>query len=409
MPTRITQRVIDQVARSPKRLKIYDTQKGLAIRTRAGAAVWYLRFQRDGKEVTHDLGTHRDLSADQARMLAAEAQDFVRRGGAVDGGWISWRRIELGIDEAPVVADEPSGPVLQRIREDFLAWIAVHRRPKTYADYRLTLRQTLLDEIMSTPIERLVREDFAETIAKIAEGGHFRQAEKTGETLSAMWSWSTDDSRIRRYGTTRGMLIGLKPPEVLVTHKPKRRPTPDQVRALLAMRCDMSPTIAAAITLLVYTAQRRYTIVQARRKDFEKVGDQMIWTVPASHLKSKRDHALPIPREAWHLVEAIDEGWLFPSPNSRTGHLSEYTVTHELGDRKVGFSPHDVRRAFTDVARERGFSRAEVKVILDHTEGATGDVTGDHYDLYEDLPLKERMLRIWADAIAQEVKVAEAA
>ncbi|HDZ73339.1 MAG TPA: DUF4102 domain-containing protein [Aurantimonas coralicida] len=399
MPTKITKRTIDEALRTAGRVRLTDTQKGLMLRTRSGAAVWSYRMQRDGRQVFVDLGTHLDINPDQARMLAAEASDLIRRGGRPDDEWVARRRVGLGVDETVVARS--TKPTLAQVRGDFLLWILGNRRPKTHADYRQTLTQPALARLMDQHIDRLEREDFAEAIAAMAATGRFRNAEKTGHILSAMWSWASQDHLIRKTGATRGMLIGLKPPETQIVKKPRRVPSPATVRTLLAMRKDMSPTIADAVTLLAYTAQRRLTIVSARREDFQRTGQYLVWTIPGPKMKAGREHAIPLPREIWLIVERVEKGFLFPSG---AGHVSEYTLTHALCDRPVGFSPHDLRRGFSQLVRAKGFTTADVKLVLDHSEGAGDDVTLAHYDFFADMRRKHAILRAWADALKDKAK-----
>ncbi|WP_185982611.1 tyrosine-type recombinase/integrase [Aureimonas mangrovi] len=406
MPERITKAIVEKALRTPGRHRIADTQKGLVFRTRGGLGLWSLRMQREGRDKLLDFGTHRDLTADQARMLAAEAVDLIRRSGTPDVEWVARRRVELGIDDqltAPSIK-----PTLAHVRADYLAWIEEHRRPKTYSDYRQTLMQPSLAMLMTKHMDRLQREDFAETIAEMAKSGKVRNAEKTGHVLSAMWSWATQDHRIRKTGATRGMLVGLKPPEGKpVERRAPRIPTPAQVKGLLARRDELSATIADAVTLLVFTAQRRLTISTARREDFIRKGQYLVWTIPASRMKAGREHAIPLPREVWSIVDRVGEGFLFPIAGD--GHLSEYTLTHALGDLGVGFSPHDLRRGLSSVVRGKGFTTADVKLILDHTEGAGDDVTLAHYDFHADMKRKHAILRTWADALATRTALKKAA
>ena len=60
------------------------------------------------------------------------------------------------------------------------------------------------------------------------------------------------------------------------------------------------------------------------------------------------------------------------------------------------FTPHDFRRAFrTHLSMHLGFTNADAKLILDHTEGKAGDVTEDHYSLDESLPRKKKIMDAW--------------
>lgn len=396
MPERITKAVIERALRQPGRVKIADTQRGLVIRTKSGDAIWSVRVQKSGKDTLLDLGSWKHLTADQARMLAAEASDLMRRGGTPDAEWVGKRRVVLGIDDELIA---PSAkPLLGQIRRDFLAWIAENRRPATHKDYIQTLNQRVFDDVMRKPMDRLQREDLAEAVAKIADAGHAATAAKTARILSSMWRWATEDHRIRSTGAERGMLAGIKPPVTKRAVKaPPRIPTPAQVRGLLAVRSGMTPATADAVTLCIFTAQRRLTVVQARREHFVRRGQHLVWEIPVEFIKAHRPHFVSLPREIWHIVERVESGFLFPYAES---HMSVHTLTHAFTKRVLGFSPHDIRRGFAKVVRSKKFRTADVKLVLDHAEGVEGDVTREHYDFAEDMAHRHAMIRAWSDALA---------
>jgi hypothetical protein len=80
--------------------------------------------------------------------------------------------------------------------------------------------------------------------------------------------------------------------------------------------------------------------------------------------------------------------------------------TAEKAMKKAGstFNPHDVRRAFPEAVEEGlGFTRSEVKLILDHAEGQSGDVTKKHYALHAQLRAKKPVLDGWNEWVLGQV------
>jgi integrase len=63
------------------------------------------------------------------------------------------------------------------------------------------------------------------------------------------------------------------------------------------------------------------------------------------------------------------------------------------------FSPHSFRGWFTTHVRRLGFSKADTKLILDHSEGRTRDTTDEHYDWEQSLPAKYKILCAWEKLI----------
>jgi hypothetical protein len=59
-------------------------------------------------------------------------------------------------------------------------------------------------------------------------------------------------------------------------------------------------------------------------------------------------------------------------------------------------SPHALRRAIASYGKQLlGYADGEVKLILDHHEGAGGDVTRGHYDLDPRIERKIAMMVAW--------------
>jgi len=46
-----------------------------------------------------------------------------------------------------------------------------------------------------------------------------------------------------------------------------------------------------------------------------------------------------------------------------------------------------------------GYSKSEIKIILDHSEGRQNDTTDIHYDLEQSLPKKFEILNAWQNLI----------
>ena len=109
-----------------------------------------------------------------------------------------------------------------------------------------------------------------------------------------------------------------------------------------------------------------------------------------------------------------DNPFLFPQLRLRragdlgNGHLSERLLNAALaGLQKLGrplhaaqrFSTHSFRAWFTTHMGRLGYSKSEIKIILDHSEGRQNDTTDMHYDLEQSLPKKLEILNAWQNLI----------
>jgi integrase len=181
--------------------------------------------------------------------------------------------------------------------------------------------------------------------------------------------------------------------------------------------------------LLLYSAQRRSCVAQARKSDFKVVGGVRVWAIPPMHRKTASikarngkkpgEHVLPLPDAAWEVVEKAKalsgkSTWLFPAMRPRRNggtveHMDQTLITHMFYDiPRCEASPHDIRRAFGTTFGDAERVRAsESALILDHSEDAPpGDVTTTHYAWLNRLEEKAPILSKWADWVDAQETVA---
>jgi hypothetical protein len=197
----------------------------------------------------------------------------------------------------------------------------------------------------------------------------------------------------------------------------------------------LEPLISAATELMVFSAQRRRTVVSAYYDSFKQDGEMAgvgYWVIPHSHRKTadmrddRTTHIVPLSRQAWSAYLNIEElgeimlrkqgrksSHIFPQFRPKhigdeLTHMNESVLTRALWLMpKVIASPHDLRTAFTSHLQEaRGFSRLECKLILDHNEGIpTGDPTR-RYEVLTRNNAKWPIVEAWANLVEDYVKLA---
>lgn len=145
--------------------------------------------------------------------------------------------------------------------------------------------------------------------------------------------------------------------------------------------------------------------------------------VPASRMKGKRSHAVPLSDLALELLDTAQsliggDTYVFQSGRKSAegeAHFDRRAFTRAMKrlTTALGISdatPHDLRRTgATTITSERiGIPRFIVSQVLAHAgdTGGSAAVTGRHYDLNDYMSEKRRALDAWA-ALLQSITVGQ--
>lgn len=391
------------------------SETGLSLRVRSRSAAWWLRGRLGPKQTYWRIADLRpDDDPREMRRRAAEAKLMLARG--VDPkGWLAEQ--ETG---GPVERhfDDRDGWTWKTGVTEFLDYIKKERSEGTYLDYRPILtgkwckgwNDRLLKSISATDVKTL-QDD-------IYSAGHPTQAKHTLRVVKSFLKWASGRGRS---GIETSVARDVDPIKSAQTARPGRVPTAEEI-GRLAWQLDAArilPAARLAALLVIFTAQRRETVMSATVDEFIDDPDHgLIWI--SGHTKRKRrpgdiGHAIPLAPGAAAIARAAltmagATGWLFPQSRLRKatdkggGHMAPKTPEKAMGKAGSAVNPHDIRRAFAvTVEEELGFSRLETKLILDHSEGKSGDVTAQHYALHHQLRLKKPVIDAWDEWVLKQI------
>lgn len=450
MATRLTEASIKKAiaaALAGERYDVFDAAApGLVLRVAPRGAIWGLKFGWVGGTKRVKLGPVGMIDLAAARSIATAAKELLATTSDIPNEhWIRDQLIRRRIIEAPP-ADRPppvSKPrtwTYSQARTAFLDEVLRTLREDTWKDRRYMLGIAELKPLDDLAVASITRLQLAGIVGDIHKSGRERHAEHLVEILRPMWAWLGEDGQQLISGVLPGSMKLLKAP------KRSRReedgqgtyvpPTAELGRLCALLQADVvDDTVADAGLLLLVTAQRRRTVVNARVSDFADEDGTLVWKIPPAHRKTARrlgatkTHDLPLPALAGDMVsrrikaaaeEAQREGgresiWLFPAMRPRrmgdsVSHLHADTLTHLLDALPgIAAAPHDVRRGFTTHGQDvLGLDEDELKIVLDHAEGkGSDDVTEGSYSKARRLKRKASMLEPWATMLAVEAAKAK--
>ena len=399
--------VLAAIARMGKGEMTYsDTQsKGLALRVRTSSAIWCLRARLGPKQSTWRIAeaTGDWLEPNTAREAASEAWKLIKRGKDPKD---RLREIEFG---GPVERhfDGRDGWTFEHAREQYLAHVLRDKAPATHRDYRSNLNSPDLAPLKDLLVSQITPQHVMRIQDAIYDRGKLTQARHVTQVLKPFLTWVAGKAGS---GISESPIASVKPLAASrVPQEKGRLPTEAELGELpwkLEAAAISSQSRLAGL-LIWLTAQRIETVITARKEHFEETGATTgIWTIPPASMKSKREHALPLPPATWDVVKQAmalnpdPAGWLFPQvrPRRKGGPADGHVSYHPVAEPMSPLDPHDMRRAFATHGQVRlGMKPSDTKAILDHAEGKSGDVTAERYALHDGRHFKWALMKAWED------------
>ncbi len=364
--------------------------------SKLGARKWVLRFTLKGKRREMGLGSFPDVSLSEARTKAAEYRTMVASG--IDP--IRARRVE------PARIPSFTSCAAQYIRAHRRGWKnAKHARQwvstlKTYA--RPVIGPSQVDEIgtedilnILTPIWTAKTETAKRVQGRIENILDFAAARKFRDVSNpARW---------------RGHLDKLlpKPSRVrTVTHHPAM-PYQDLAAFMSELEINKS-TSAYALRILILTATRTSEVLNAKWEEVDL--DNRIWSIPAARTKTRREHRVPLSKEAVSILSQLPRiaGNPYIFLGSRNGQpLSNMALLQLM--RGLGFGadgekgpyvPHGFRSSFRDWSGEvSSFPRDVAEMALGHTIENKVEAAYRRGDLFQK---RAKMMEAWANYVTSE-------
>ena len=158
-----------------------------------------------------------------------------------------------------------------------------------------------------------------------------------------------------------------------------------------------------ALRFLILTATRTLEVLHSEWREIDLTAG--VWTVPASRMKTRREHRVPLSDSAMTVLEALPriEGCPFVFPGSRNGRpLSNmallqlmrgmgYGVNSSRGD----YVPHGFRSTFRDWSGEvSSFPREVAEMALAQAIENKVEAAYRRGDLFEK---RRKMMQAWAN------------
>lgn len=356
----------------------------------AGTKSWIFRYTRQGK--THDvgLGSLLNVSLKMAREKAQEQREILGRG------------------EDPMAqrwAAKAAAASRMTFSECAAKYIAAHRDGWKNAKHAEQWTSTL--ETYAAPV--IGNLDVAQV-----DTPHILRI------LEPIWAVKNETAsrvrgrieRILAWATTRKLRRGDNP-AAWKNHLDTLLPRPSSVQkqthyeslpyraigTFLSEVRQLSGIAPRALEFAILTAARTGEVIGATWEEIDF--DTKTWTIPASRMKAKREHRVPLSPQAVAILEQVKkqtEGmFVFPGWSGNRG-LSNMAMLKVLKDMGRGdLTVHGFRSTFRDwCAEATRYPREIAEAALAHTLTNKAEAAYFRSDLFEK---RRRMMEDWADYV----------
>ena len=149
---------------------------------------------------------------------------------------------------------------------------------------------------------------------------------------------------------------------------------------------DAIPVAKLALEFLVLTAARWGEVRWAEWSEIDR--NAGVWTIPATRMKAKREHRVPLCRRAVEILDAARmlNGGASPLVFTRGAGkpLVERWLRQLLQEHEIAAVPHGFRSSFRDWASEKtDYPREVIEAALAHVVLNKVEAAYRHTDLFE--------------------------
>lgn len=377
-----------------KPYKLFD-ERGLYVEVRPNGGKWWrLRYRSAGKERLLSLGTYPDVGLKDARSRRDDARRLLADG--IDPSEHRKREKREAMRRAAhsfeVVARE-------FVTKQSNRWTAHHA-----ADVLHRLELYLFPDLGARPIAEIDAPELLACLRKTEGRGAFELAGRMRQVAG----------QIFRYGIATGACSRDVAADLKGALTPPRRKNfphikPEELPELLAAidacdrpphNCDLQTRLGLEFSALTFPRPKEIRGATWDEIDF----DGAIWVIGAERMKMKRDHLVPLSRQALAVLRRLwklngDTPYLLIGRNNHTS-MSENTLLYAL--YRIGFHGRMCGHGFRHVAstvlneheEENVWTPDAIERQLSHCEGS--DVRGT-YNKAQYLTQRREMMQWWAD------------
>jgi integrase len=331
--------------------------------TPAGGKIWKLAFRVDGKQKTLTIGPYPHVSLQDARGKAQEAKRQLAA-GADPAQRKQLDKLQKALDDANTFA-LIAAELLEKKKREGRASATIGKREWLYALANADLGNRAVGDVTAPEVLAVLR--------KVEKKGLLETAHRLRSAIGEVFRYAIATGRATNDPTyaLRGALTNPTP-----THRAAITEAKELGALMRAIEgFQGQAATAAALKLLALLFPRPGELRMAEWNEFD-MGDA-VWTIPAARTKMRKEHRVPLPRQALAILEALKpytshSAFVFPHVSDPRRCMSENTLNaalRRMGYAKEDMSAHGFRAAASTLLNESNkFSPDAIERALAHQD-----------------------------------------
>ena len=366
----------------------YSDSEGLFLLVKAnGAKYWRLSYRFNKKQKTLALGVYPEVSLQDAREKTSDAKKLLKN--KIDPA--TSKKTEKLLNHLE------NSNSFQTIAEEWFdkqsnIWVATHT-----VDVRRRLSKNIYPYIGNYPINQISPIQVLNAIRIIEKRGAFDLAHRVLGVCGQVFRYGVSTARCESDPTRD--LKGALTPHTLKHHKavsPEKLPT--LIHDIKKYEDIGNLQTQLGLEIMLHTFVRTGELIKSKWDEFNF--DKGMWKIPASRMKMKKEHIVPLTPQVINFLlklKEISDGseFVFAGRNPNT-HISNNTLLsaiYRMGYRHV-MTGHGFRTVASTILNENGFRADIVERQLSHLDGNSVRAS---YNRAEYLTERKEMLIWWSN------------
>jgi integrase len=349
-----------------------------------GAKGWRLAYRYQGKQKLLSLGIYPAVGLKDARDKRHELKSLLAKGIDPSANRKALSHAQSDSFEAlarewhhkfsSIWTKNHSNRILRRLEKDIFPFLG------------------------SRPIKDITAPELLGVLRRIEARGAVETAHRAGQNCGQVFRYAIATGRAER--DVSADLRGAIPP-TKAQHHPSVK-DPREVAVLLRAIADYEggPIVRCALKLAPLVFVRPGELRHAEWVEIDL--DRKEWRIPASKMKAREQHIVPLSTQACAVLREIMPltgagRYVFPSVRTSDRPMSENSINaalRSLGYEKGEMTGHGFRSIASTILHEQGWPSAVIERQLAHGERNKVKAA---YNFAEYLPDRKKMMEAWGD------------